>query len=538
MRSGGRAGSAQSPERYRPEREDAWLAASLALATGIAILDGVSQGAIILVAFLTVPPVLASATTGLRSTLLVAGYAFVLAIFCGFWDETLTDSDYWIRVMIVGIVAALACWNAALREELSAGARGAALLAKGLTRLHAEPLGEAETAERVARIPVPEVADVCVLDLVMDDGTIGAAAVAAADPAVEKEIAAARKRLRIDPGSEHPVAEVIRESKRRNFKRLSKAQTEQMAITRSHGEMLRSVAPRSMLIVPMIIGGEAVGAISLGSLERGGSFGPGEAEFAETLARRAASAITNARLLEEQSAFATALQRALLPRELPPIKGLEIAARFKPVGRANLIGGDFYDLFQRGPSSWKAAIGDVCGKGPEAAALTALMRDTLRASALRGETPAESLGLLNAAILEARTDGRFCTCSVVRINHGSKTELTVSNGGHPPPLVLRARSGKVESLGPSGTLLGIYEEVELVNTPAKLRKGDTLLLYTDGLFESSAGDGSKLIAVDEILAECAGLDAEAAASQIEKTVLAKHGGRLEDDVAILVIRRL
>lgn len=538
MRSGGRAGSVQSPERYRPEREDAWLAASLALATLIALLDGLSQGTIVLVALLSIPSVLASATTGLRSTVLVAGYALVLAIFCGFWDETLADRDYWVRVTLVTVIGGLATWNAALREELYAGARGAALLAQGLTRLHAEPLGEAEAADRVARIAVPGVADICVLDLLMDDGTIGAGAIAAEDPEVEKEIAATRKRLRIDPGSEHPIAKVIRERERRNFKRLTKQQTAEMAITPTHLKMLRSVGPRSMLIVPMIIRGEAIGAISLGSLGRGGGFGPGEIGFAETLARRAASAISNARLLEEQSAFATALQRALLPPELPPIKGLEIAARFRPLGRANLIGGDFYDLFQRGASSWTAVIGDVCGKGPEAAALTALMRDTLRASALRDETPAESLGLLNAAILEAGADWRFCTCAAVRIDRGARTTLTISNGGHPPPLLLRSRSGKVESLGPSGTLLGIYEDVELVNTSVRLGKGDALLLYTDGLFEAPPGHGSTIVAVDEILAECAGLDAEAAAAKIEGRVLEGHGGHPADDIAIMVIRRM
>ena len=254
--------------------------------------------------------------------------------------------------------------------------------------------------------------------------------------------------------------------------------------------------------------------------------------MAEELAQRAAIALANAKLHDEQAHLARALQRALVPGELPRIDGFEVAARFRPV--AGQIGGDFYDLFQMGEHRWKAVIGDACGKGPEAAAMTSVMRDTLRAAALRGDPPSATLRLLNAALREAG-DGGFCTASCVRLDIRSGVRLIVCNGGHPPPLILR-REGSVEPVGPSGTLLGVYDEIELVDTSVALKQGDLLLLYTDGLFDVSANTSADPHPVETMLAGCKGMSAEETAAAIEMAAIEGQRGRLQDDIALVVLR--
>ena len=509
---------------------------AIGIATAIAVIDGVAGSMYVLVGFLALPPIVASATTGARPTAVVAGYCLLLALASILWNATLTG-QYVIWIVGVGLAGGLSVWSAMLREQLSAGARGGAVLG-GLTSRDDARDEELGAAERLVKAAVPELASVAIVDLVDEDGAIGASAVAATDRGLSKRLKRIRDSLSIDPGGRIPVAQVIRSGERRVYRGMGDAERREMAVNQRHLDFLRDVRPRSLLVVPLQTHGETIGALSLGSLESDNRYGPGEIAFAEELASRAAAGISTARLYERQAKLARTLQANLLPRALPRIKGLEIAAGFRPAARPGApIGGDFYDVFQLGESSWNAAIGDVCGKGPEAAAVTSLMRDTLRASALRGETPRESLALLNAAILEAGGgDGRFCTSAIVRVDLGSPAVLTVSSGGHPPPLLLR-KGGSVEEIGPPGTLLGIYEDPTLADTATKLRKGDLVMLYTDGLFEIPPQYGTQRVSVAEMLAECRGMSAAEAAAAIEERVLEAHGGVPQDDIAILVLRR-
>lgn len=535
LRSSRRSGSIRRPTRERLEGEEGWLALALGVATGIALIDGIAGSTYVLVGFLALPPIVASATTASRPTTVVAAYCLLLALASMFWHSNLSG-QYVIWIVGVALAGGLSAWNAMLREELSAGARGGAVLG-GLSRRNDAPQEEVGTAERIVEAAVPDLASVAILDLVDSDGAIGAAAVATSDPGLTKRLRRIREGVRINPGGQVPVAEVIRTGERRLYRQMGDAEHRANAVDERHLELLREVRLRSLLIVPLSERGETIGALSLGSLESDDRYGSAEVAFAEELAKRAAAGINNARLHDRQARLSRTLQANLLPPALPRVKGLEIAAGFRPAaGPEEQIGGDFYDVFQRGESSWKAVIGDVCGKGPKAAALTSLMRDTLRASALRGETPSESLTLLNAAILEAGTDRRFCTSAVVRLDLGSPTVLTVSNGGHPPPLLLR-KGGVVEEIGPPGTLLGVYDDPELVDTTAELRKGDSVMLYTDGLFEVPPEQGAEVLSVKDLLAQCKGMSAAKTAAAIEARVLEAQGGDPHDDIAILVLRR-
>jgi serine phosphatase RsbU (regulator of sigma subunit) len=183
-------------------------------------------------------------------------------------------------------------------------------------------------------------------------------------------------------------------------------------------------------------------------------------------------------------------------------------------------------------------MGDVCGKGPDAAAVTALARYTLRAAAMRERVPSRSLAVLNEALLRQRSDRRFCTVAYALLERQEHGVLAaVSMGGHPLPLLLRA-DGTVETVGAPGTLLGVVGDPHLEDHEVLLERGDTLVFYTDGVIESRAGSNGVLDErrLAELVATCAGLDADAIAAKVEEAAVLSQKGRPKDDIAVLVLR--
>lgn len=236
--------------------------------------------------------------------------------------------------------------------------------------------------------------------------------------------------------------------------------------------------------------------------------------------------------------LARTLQQSLLPPHLPRIPGVETAARYLPAGEGVDVGGDVYDLFPTGGNSWGVIMGDVCGKGAEAATVTALARYTVRAAALRHRSPRAILAVLNEALLAQRGDERFVTMAYARLRHRpGAARLLVSCGGHPQPLVVR-RDGTVEPIGHPGTLLGVFDDVEVHDDSADLRPEDAVVFYTDGVIDARGSDGCPLgeTGLRRLLAGCAGLSAEAIAAHVEQRVLDYQAGSLRDDTAVLVLR--
>lgn len=245
-------------------------------------------------------------------------------------------------------------------------------------------------------------------------------------------------------------------------------------------------------------------------------------------------------LRESRARFASVartLQDSLLPPHLPEIYGVEVAARYRPAGHSVEVVGDFYDLFELGDDGWGVVIGDVCGKGVEAAGLTALARHTVRAAAMRERVPSRILGMLNDAVLASETGERFCTAVfVLLVPDGDGMACTVSCGGHPQPLVLRA-DGSVETVGRLGTLLGTLPEPELADEGTTLAAGDALVLYTDGALEARHGReqlGEERLR--ELVAGCAGLRADDIAEAVAQGVEAFEAGVANDDLAVVVLR--
>jgi serine phosphatase RsbU (regulator of sigma subunit) len=290
-------------------------------------------------------------------------------------------------------------------------------------------------------------------------------------------------------------------------------------------------------VVPLRARGRVLGALAAGFVALDPTRRDDALALLEDLGRRAALALDNARLYAERSEVASTLQRSLLPPDLPRIPGAQLAARYRASGEGIELGGDFYDCFATGGGDWALVIGDVCGKGAEAAAITALARYTLRAAVLHSPRPSQVLAELNEALLRQGLDYRFCTVLYASVTpRPDGCEVVLATGGHPLPLVMRA-GGAVEQAGEPGTLLGIVREPEISEQRLLLGSGDALVLYTDGVIEASPTDDA--LAPDrlaELLLACGGRDAGAIADAVERKALEVQHGRLRDDVAVVVLR--
>jgi serine phosphatase RsbU (regulator of sigma subunit) len=266
-------------------------------------------------------------------------------------------------------------------------------------------------------------------------------------------------------------------------------------------------------------------------------FTPRDEAILAQLGQLASVAIAKSQAYTRERHIAQVLQRSLLPPSIPTVPGLIAAVRFIAAGEGIEVGGDFYDFFRARPDGVAALIGDVCGKGPEAASVTALARHTLRAAAAYESRPSAVLALLHRALRDAREDDRFCTvayCDFELREGGAR--MVLSCGGHPLPLVLR-RSGAVEPVGRLGTLLGADVEPVLSDVAVDLVPGELVVLYTDGVTEVRAGRQEIFGHHDlaELLGRCAGMHPDGVAQRIQDAVLGAAGGRPLDDIAVLVI---
>ena len=294
--------------------------------------------------------------------------------------------------------------------------------------------------------------------------------------------------------------------------------------------------PADGLATPLLArDGSVLGSIRVWD-KKAGEFGAGDRRVLDDLGRIGSLAIDNARLEERERQIATTLQRSLLPPSLPEIPGLETAARYRAGGEGTVVGGDLYDLFAVG-DAWAVVVGDVCGKGAEAAALTAMVRYTIRAEAMHHAGPCDVLGALNDAILRHQADGRFCTVlhGLLR-THGGGATLRLACAGHPQPVLLRA-SGQVEPVRCRGRLLGIVPDAPAPEVEVELAPGDAIVCFTDGVTEARGPDGmfgdARLAAT---IGAGAGDDADALADRVTDAVLGWSDERRQDDLAVLVLR--
>jgi PAS domain S-box-containing protein len=404
------------------------------------------------------------------------------------------------------------------------------------SRLLVASIDYESTLDNIVHLAVPELADWCAVDIVNGRGSIENVAIAQADPSNLESAERLRPEYPLPSVAARGVPHVIDTGEPELYPNLSEDDRSSIAGSPEHLELLRLIDPRSLMIVPMTVRGRVIGAITLCTAESRRRLDERDLESAQELGRRSAMAIENARLYEERSHIARTLQRSLLPPALPHIPGVEVAARFRPAGEGYDVGGDFYDVFRTGNSGWGVVIGDVCGKGPEAAALTGLARHTVRAAAMQEHEPSRVLGLLSDAILHERPGSEFCTAAYGHLDvaHG-RARLTVASGGHPLPLLL-TEDGQVQQVGAPGTLLGFIPDTKLVDHPLELDRGATLVFYTDGVIEAGDPRGSfGLGGLKAVLSQCKGMSAQQIAERIDNAVVGLRENP-SDDVAVLVLR--
>jgi PAS domain S-box-containing protein len=393
-----------------------------------------------------------------------------------------------------------------------------------------------ETMQTLARLTVPYLADGCMVDLLELDGTIRRAAHAAADASWEP-VLEELQRHPIDPSGPHPIARAMTTGQIELVPDVSEPFRREISQTEEYYEALSKWPAKSALIVPIRVRDRILGTMALASFSSERTYGADEISLLEELGRRAGNALENARLFDERTRIARMLQQSLLPPHLPHVPGAEVAARFQPADVVGEVGGDFYDVFDTGSGVWAIAIGDVAGRGPEAAAITVLARHTIRAASIREADPAAILKVLNEALRSQVEELRFCTAALGLLSLGDAgARLSLVSAGHPLPLLLRA-DGQVEPIGRPGTILGVVPEPTLVIEEVELAKNDTVVFYTDGVFQSRGGEA--MFEVDELtllVGGCAELNAVATADCIDEAVVhaRREGGR--DDAAILVLR--
>jgi PAS domain S-box-containing protein len=391
-----------------------------------------------------------------------------------------------------------------------------------------------ETLAAVARLAVPELADWCTVSMPDERGFLRTVAVAHVDPARVRFAREYNERYPVRVTDPDASARVLRDGVSQVVNEIPDELLVQAIEDPEQLEALRSLAIRAVVIVPMQTPAGVIGVISFVSAESGRVFTERDVELAEELGRRAGSAVENARLYSERSHIARTLQAGLLPDELPDVPGFGLAALYRPAGEENLVGGDFYDAFET-PAGWMLVVGDVTGRGAEAASLTAEARHTLRtAGALIGD-PVAAVEQLNRS-LAAKRAVSLCTVAVMLLHERDGTTVAeLVCAGHPLPLLVRG--GEVRPAGATGPVVGAWPDSSFTATEIDVDPGDLMIFYTDGVTDAR---GAVERFGDERLSATVRTAASApeAVAAVEAALQAFEIAPQSDDTAVVAVQRL
>ncbi len=402
-----------------------------------------------------------------------------------------------------------------------------------LTRvlLDTSTFSEAVTLQRCARLLVGEIADWVLID--MDRGG-RLLRQFAAGPRGGHADQVARVARGVDPDPESVPAVVHATGK----SALLAHPDDTAALGRGPDgtPLLLLLGATSLISVPISDGTTSYGALTLTRLADKGPFGVADLGLAEELGRHLAIAIRVDRVFRQRSQVAEALQASLLPARLPRVPGLEFASAYIGATQFQEISGDFYDVF-KAADGWGIAVGDVCGKGQDAAAMTAAARHAIRALSHVHKAPADVLAAANEVLVAEDYDDRFVTTSLAFLRQrGRRVQVQLGSCGHPGPAVVRA-DGRVEILEGDGLPLGLFPDAEPGRMELELHKGDVLFFYTDGVTEARNADrGFFEDRLADALAAVAGRSAADIVRAVQELVNSFSAGELKDDVTILAVR--
>lgn len=432
---------------------------------------------------------------------------------------------------------------AARRRAEQAGARLATL--SQASALFSQSLEPDVILAAVAEFCVPLLADVCRLETVGADGELVTRAIRAAS---EARLQAFEELIEVCPGLVAATGEVhpgdggagsVSGHDGAPIVVLDQIAPEDLARAVSDPVQLAALQrlnPRAVVVSPLVAREAVIGRITLIETDHLRRQRTEHVAMVEQVAARAALALDNGHLHQSRARMLDSLQSVLAPRALPTTDGLRFAARYRVSAPHDQIGGDFYDAFEIGDDEWGVMVGDVCGRGADAAAITGLVRHSIRAAVVRDSRPVQVLAQTNDAVVDQIDDFRFCTATFMNVKRTPRgAKAVMSSAGHPRPVLVRGDGG-VEMLDCAGVLLGVVRSPSLVEVEVDLAPGDAVVLYTDGVTEARSDTGlfgdDRLI---DVLASAAGGSAEEIASALDDAVRAHHRGG-EDDLAIVVVQ--
>ena len=397
----------------------------------------------------------------------------------------------------------------------------------------ASSLDYQETLRNVAWLAVPEIADWCAVDLIDEEGRRQQVVAAHRDP---DKLALAERLREYEPPELDPsqgLGAVVRTGKSELYADIPPEMLRDGAVDDEHLQLILELGLRSALVVPMRAGSRVLGAMTLVTAESARRFSQEDQAFAEQIAARAAVAVENARLATSRRQIAETLQRSLLPDVVPSIDGWEIATMYRPAGAGQEVevGGDFYD-FVRTPGGWVVLLGDVTGKGVEAAAMTSLVRHRARFVGRYEARPSQIIASLHE-VLREQSGLSLCTALCVRLAEDS---VVVSCAGHPPPLLVR-EDGRVREIGSQGPILGAWTDSDWVDRSMPLEADETLFIYTDGVIDTLGKEGRfGAHRLRRVLIEHAARSPEEVLSALDAELKSFQLEGQSDDTAALALR--
>jgi serine phosphatase RsbU (regulator of sigma subunit)/PAS domain-containing protein len=458
-------------------------------------------------------------------------------------EAVVTLARVWIRgepdPLVVAVAAPLSgqLWGAPPAEEPREADDAVArivhrmdVLSTATELLLDEPaFSEAVAMRRCARLLATELAEWALIDI-EHDGALRRQVVLGPDDERSREIARAVED--IDPGA-GTLPEAVHGSMETALHPYVD-DVEMLGATSDGMAVCGLLGATSIMCVPIDDGERSLGALTLTGTGEQGPFDLMDLGIIQRLARYLALVIRSARLYHRRAAVADTLQSSLLPAELPAISGLAIDARYLTATRGVEVGGDFYDVFEN-PSGWGFVLGDVCGKGEEAAAVTATARHGVRLLSRWQDKPSEVLKMVNEALLD---EGRFVTAVLACIEkRDSGFGVTLGTAGHPPAILIR-NDGVIRTMSGGGLPLGLFDDFEAGIESFDLEEGDTLFLHSDGVIDASdltrrRFGHERLI---EVLAQHSARPVNEILIAVEQSLMEFCDGDVRDDISILAVR--
>jgi PAS domain S-box-containing protein len=408
----------------------------------------------------------------------------------------------------------------------------------GITDAVASGKDRREVMVNVAKAAVPRLGDWCsIYVLPHPRATVPDIETAHVDPAMVELARALQERFPYDPESPVGMPRVIRTGTAQFLPAIDEAVMDELGVSDAKRAIVRDLELSSAIGVPLIKNGKVLGGLQFVMTKSNRTYTRDDLTLIEAVASRVASNLENRRLSEEQRSIASTLQASLLPQQLPPIPGLDIAVRYWASGDGVEVGGDFYDLFRVSDDQWAVVIGDVCGKGPGAAAVTGLVRHTIASAAWHGDDHVSVLRNLNRAILERAPDA-FCTAVYGTLQpRADSWSFTYVCGGHPPPILVRA-DGSPLPPGRYGSLIGALPDIDVATTTALLYPGDVAVLYTDGVTDVAPPNDITDQRFSQLVARAAleTSSADELADRLQTELSSILAIDKRDDIALMILR--